>query len=134
MVARLSTIAALPAFARLGPNNDKLRGNDMRKHWALLCLVIAAIFALAAAAQAADYPTRPIRLVVPYVAGGPTDAQARLFAQYLSRDLKQSVFVENKGGAQGAIGAEAVAHGDADGYSLLFTTSSVVKTAFARKP
>src|SRR5882757_8766467 len=57
----------------------------------------------------------------------PTDAQARLFAEYLARDLKQSVFVENKGGAQGAIGAEAVAHGDPDGYTLLFTTSSVVE-------
>jgi tripartite-type tricarboxylate transporter receptor subunit TctC len=65
--------------------------------------------------------------VVPYVAGGPTDAQARLFAEFLARDLKQSVFVENKGGAQGAIGAEAVAHGEADGYSLLFTTSSVIE-------
>jgi len=98
----------------------------MRKSWALLYLLFATIFA-AAPVRAADYPTRPIRLVVPYVAGGPTDAQARLFAEYLSRDLKQSVFVENKGGAQGAIGAEAVAHGESDGYTLLFTTSSVIE-------
>src|SRR5215469_17744109 len=98
----------------------------MRKNWAQLCLLLPAMFA-AASVQAADYPTRPIRLVVPYVAGGPTDAQARLFAEYLGRDLKQSVFVENKGGAQGAIGAEAVAHGDADGYTMLFTTSSVIE-------
>jgi tripartite-type tricarboxylate transporter receptor subunit TctC len=98
----------------------------MRKNWTLLCLLFAAMFP-AASVQAADYPTRSIRLVVPYVAGGPTDAQARLFAEYLAHDLKQSVFVENKGGAQGAIGAEAVAHGEADGYTLLFTTSSVIE-------
>jgi tripartite-type tricarboxylate transporter receptor subunit TctC len=97
------------------------------KKWALICLALTATLAASPASLAADYPTRPIRLVVPYVAGGPTDAQARLFAEYLSRDLKQSVFVENKGGAQGAIGAETVAHGDPDGYSLLFTTSSVIE-------
>jgi len=98
----------------------------MRKSWALLYLLFATIFA-AVPVRAADYPTRPIRLVVPYVAGGPTDAQARLFGEYLAHDLKQSVFVENKGGAQGAIGAEAVAHGESDGYTLLFTTSSVIE-------
>jgi tripartite-type tricarboxylate transporter receptor subunit TctC len=97
----------------------------MRKNWALLCLLLAAAFA-ATTARAADYPNRPIRLIVPYVAGGPTDAQARLFAEYLGRDLKQTFIIENKGGAQGAIGAEAVAHADPDGYTLLFTTSSVV--------
>jgi len=97
----------------------------VRKNWALLCLFFTAMFA-ATTAAAADYPNRPIKLIVPYVVGGPTDAQARLFAEYLGRDLKQTVIVENKGGAQGAIGAEAVAHADPDGYTLLFTTSSVV--------
>jgi tripartite-type tricarboxylate transporter receptor subunit TctC len=98
----------------------------MRKNWALLCLAFTLWLAARQPSEAADYPTRPIRLVVPYVAGGPTDVQARLFAEYLARDLKQAVFVENKGGAQGAIGAEAVAHGEPDGYTLLFTTSSVI--------
>lgn len=99
----------------------------MRTKWALISLVFTVTLAAIQAAVAADYPTRPIKFVVPYVAGGPTDAQARIFAEYLSRDLKQPVFVENKGGAQGAIGAEAVAHGDADGYTMLFTTSSVIE-------
>jgi tripartite-type tricarboxylate transporter receptor subunit TctC len=99
----------------------------MRKNWALIFLALTAVLAVAPMSFAADYPTRAIRLVVPYVAGGPTDAQARLFAEFLARDLKQSVFVENKGGAQGAIGAEAVAHGEADGYTLLFTTASVIE-------
>jgi tripartite-type tricarboxylate transporter receptor subunit TctC len=85
------------------------------------------MFATASPSRAADYPTRPIKLVVPYVAGGPTDVQARLIAEYLGRDLKQTVFVENKAGAQGAIGAEAVAHADPDGYTLLFTASSVLE-------
>jgi tripartite-type tricarboxylate transporter receptor subunit TctC len=99
----------------------------MRKNWVLIAAAVAATLAVAVPLRAADYPTRPVRLVVPYVAGGPTDAQARLFADYLARDLKQSVFVENKGGAQGAIGAEAVAHGNPDGYTMLFTTSSVIE-------
>jgi tripartite-type tricarboxylate transporter receptor subunit TctC len=98
----------------------------MRNIRVLVACVVAAMTAMSVS-HAADYPTRPIRFVVPYVAGGPTDAQARMFAEYLGRELKQSVFIENKGGAQGAIGAEAVAHGDPDGYSLLFTTSSVIE-------
>ncbi|HLZ06796.1 MAG TPA: tripartite tricarboxylate transporter substrate binding protein [Bradyrhizobium sp.] len=99
----------------------------MRKNWALIWLALAAILAAAPAARAADYPSRPIRLIVPYVAGGPTDVLGRYFADYLSRDLKQTVVVENKAGAQGAIGAEAVAHAEPDGYTLLFTASSVIE-------
>src|SRR5690348_2217801 len=98
----------------------------MRKNWALLCLFFTAMFA-ATTARAADYPNRPIRLIVPYVAGGPTDVLGRYFADYLSRDLKQTVFVDNKAGAQGAIGAETVAHAEPDGYMLLFTASSVLE-------
>jgi len=90
----------------------------------VLCLVLAAILA-APCARAVDYPTRPIRLIVPYPAGGPTDVVGRMVADYLSRDLKQSVFVENKGGAQGTIGAEAAARAEADGYTLFFTVASI---------
>lgn len=96
----------------------------MRIVWALICLTL---LAMAPASRATDYPTRPIRFVVPYVAGGPTDVLGRMVAEYLSRDLKQSVFIENKGGAQGAIGAELVAHADPDGYTVLFTASSVLE-------
>jgi tripartite-type tricarboxylate transporter receptor subunit TctC len=69
-------------------------------------------------ASAVDYPARPIKLVVPYAAGGPTDVLGRVVADYLGRDLKQTTIVENKPGAQGAIGAEAVARADPDGYTL----------------
>jgi tripartite-type tricarboxylate transporter receptor subunit TctC len=90
------------------------------------CLSIAAILATVAYASAADYPTRPIKLVVPYAAGGPTDVLGRLVGEYLGRDLKQPVIVENKAGAQGAIGAEAVARSEPDGYTLFVTAASII--------
>src|SRR3954452_12711374 len=77
-------------------------------------------------ATAAEYPVRPIKLVVPYAAGGPTDVLGRLVADFLCRDLKQAVVVENKAGAQGAIGAEAVARAEPDGYTLFVTAASII--------
>ena len=96
-----------------------------RSAWAG-CLLIAAALAVAPNASAAEFPTRPIKLVVPYAAGGPTDIFGRLVAEYLGKDLKQAVFVENKGGAQGAIGADMVAHSAPDGYTLFGTSGSVI--------
>jgi tripartite-type tricarboxylate transporter receptor subunit TctC len=90
------------------------------------CLLISAAWVAAPAARAADFPARPIKLVIPYAAGGPTDLFGRLFAEFLGKDLKQTVFVENKGGAQGAIAAEMVAHAEPDGYTLLGTSGSVI--------
>ena len=95
--------------------------------WRAALFGLAAALILAPQAHALDYPTRPIKLVVPYPAGGPTDVLGRLVGDYLGRDLKQTVVVENKGGAQGAIGAEVVAHAEPDGYTLLFTPSSVLE-------
>ena len=90
------------------------------------CLGFVAVIAAAPDARAAEFPARPIKLVVPYAAGGPTDIFGRLLAEYLGKDLKQAVFVENRAGAQGAIGAEMVAHAEADGYTLLGTSGSVI--------
>ncbi|WP_375789632.1 Bug family tripartite tricarboxylate transporter substrate binding protein [Bradyrhizobium sp. Pha-3] len=88
-------------------------------------VALTALLTAALPARAADYPTRPIKLVVPYAAGGPTDVLGRLVGEYLGRDLKQVVVVENKAGAQGAIGAEAVARSDPDGYTLFVTAASI---------
>jgi tripartite-type tricarboxylate transporter receptor subunit TctC len=100
---------------------------NLRARSALIsCLVIVAAFAAIEEVRAAEFPTRPIKLVIPYAAGGPTDIFGRLVAEYLGKDLKQAVVVENKGGAQGAIGADMVAHAEPDGYTLLGTSGSVL--------
>ena len=97
----------------------------MKARAGLFVVGFAAIVATVTSARAADYPTRPIKLVVPYAAGGPTDMLGRLVGEYLGRDLKQPVIVENKAGAQGAIGAEAVARSEPDGYTLFVTAASI---------
>ncbi len=71
------------------------------------------------AAQADDYPNRPITMVVPFSAGGPTDTVTRLVAEAMSKDLGQQILVENVGGAGGTLGAARVAKAEKDGYTLL---------------
>lgn len=79
----------------------------------------AALVALSATAFAQDYPLRPVTLVVPFAAGGPTDTLARLVASSMSGSLGQQVTVENVGGAGGTLGAARVAKAPPDGYTLL---------------
>lgn len=96
----------------------------MKKHVNLLMLLAALCMAAAAAPAAAQdrYPTRQIRLVVPYPPGGTTDILARVIAQWLTDAWKQPVVVDNRGGASGNIGSEIVAKAPADGYTLLLGT------------
>lgn len=85
-------------------------------------LSIAAIFTALALPAWAQYPDKPIKLVVPFPPGGPTDIVARPLAQALGTALKQTVIVENRGGAGGSIGADLVAKSQPDGYTLLMGT------------
>jgi tripartite-type tricarboxylate transporter receptor subunit TctC len=82
-------------------------------------MVGAALFAAAATAFAQSYPDRVIRLVVPFPPGGPTDTAARIIGQKMGDGLKQQVIVENRPGASGMIGAEAVAKSAPDGYTIM---------------
>jgi tripartite-type tricarboxylate transporter receptor subunit TctC len=85
--------------------------------WTLALLLVAGT----AASQ--TYPAKPVRMVVGFAAGGPTDALARLYAQHLGTALGQQVVIENRGGADGVIAAEAVARSAPDGYTLFFPSS-----------
>jgi tripartite-type tricarboxylate transporter receptor subunit TctC len=94
-------------------------------NWRAVSAVVCGLVFAAPQGWAADYPSRPIRLIVPYAAGGPSDVQARIIGDYLGRDLKQTVVIENRAGAQGAIGAEMAARSEPDGYTLFFSAASV---------
>ena len=82
-------------------------------------LVAASALLTISASQADSFPSKPVTIVVPFAAGGPTDTVARLVAQAMSVDLKQSVLVENVGGAGGTVGAGRVARAQGDGHTLL---------------
>ena len=88
----------------------------------VVCALFALLLALPAAAQ--SYPSRPVRLIVPYQAGQGTDVAARYFSERLSKALGQQFVVDNKPGAGGNIGTEAVAHAAPDGYTLLMGTNA----------
>lgn len=88
-------------------------------------IVLAAALMACGGARAEDWPSRPITLVVPYAAGGPTDAIGRLFAQQMSEALNRTIVVENVGGAGGMIGASRVAQAAPDGYQVLFVGSAM---------
>jgi tripartite-type tricarboxylate transporter receptor subunit TctC len=79
-----------------------------------------------AKARAEDYPTRPVRLIVAFTAGGTADRTARLIAAKMESALGESVVVENKPGANGAVAAKYVAQSDPDGYTLFFTTAGAI--------
>src|SRR5579862_1556823 len=97
----------------------------MSHHHRLAAIAVAAIAIAATAVQAADnYPSRPMQMIVPFAAGGPTDIVGRIMGAKMGEILGQQIVVENKNGAGGNIGAEAVAKATPDGYTMLMATVS----------
>lgn len=100
--------------------------NERRYPGIRLILVLLACLPLGVAWAQASYPDRPVKLVVPFPPGGGTDAAARLVGAALSAELRQQVVVENRAGAGGSIGAQAVVDSPADGYTLFFATTGTI--------
>lgn len=90
------------------------------------CMLLGAACSASLAASAQDYPTRPVRLIVPFAAGGPTDVIARVVAQKLTEGMGQQVVVDNRAGAGGNIGMGIAATSPADGHTLIVVSSSFV--------
>lgn len=98
----------------------------------MLCRCLAAALALAACAvQAQSYPQRPVKLVVPFAAGGTTDSIGRIFAHALGERLGQQVVVENRAGGGGTVGSEAAARATPDGYTLLLGSAESFGLTYA---
>src|SRR5436190_14242082 len=102
----------------------------MHSHKLLIPLIAAASLAPAPSLAQQEYPNRPIRMIVPYPPGGPTDIMGRLTSEVLTKRLGQNVIVDNRGGAATAIGAEMAARAPADGYTVLVSS----ETTFAVTP
>ena len=103
----------------------------------MIVRVVAALATLIAVAgqpaHAQEWPDRPIRMIVPFAAGGSTDVAARLVGEYLTRALGQQVYVDNRTGANGNIGTETAAKSPADGYTILVVPDSVVSNPHVYK-
>jgi tripartite-type tricarboxylate transporter receptor subunit TctC len=94
-------------------------GSNSHRHFWPYVLALAAIAAALPCAQAQDYPTRAVKIIVPFPAGGTADVMPRIFGDWLSKKWGQPVVIENRTGAAGNIGAEAVAKAEPDGYTLM---------------
>lgn len=99
----------------------------------LSACVTAVTLAVSAQASAADYPTRPIRMIIPFPPGGTLDIVGRMLAEKLGTQMGQSIVVENRPGGNGIIGGDAVARATPDGYTLLFSASTFTTTQMTMK-
>src|SRR5262245_60497825 len=119
-------LSALGMRARTNGQNPK-RALSRRKRMRLigrLGIVFAAALALSAPVAAQDYPNHPVKIIVPFGAGGPADVFARIVGQYLQEALKQSFVIENRPGAGAVIGTNEVAKSAPDGYTLLMMSNT----------
>jgi tripartite-type tricarboxylate transporter receptor subunit TctC len=96
----------------------------MKRRYLAACIAALPLVTASLAAKAQSYPSKPIRLIVPFPAGGATDALARAVASKFGEKIDQSIVVDNRPGAGGSIGSDAVAKSAPDGYTLLLATSS----------
>ena len=99
----------------------------------VLGVIAATIGMFGAAAAQTDYPTHPVRLIVPFAPGGSTDSQARIVAEYLGRELGQQVIVVNVGGAGGTLGLNQAAKAAPDGYTFVTATPSLTINPYIQK-
>jgi tripartite-type tricarboxylate transporter receptor subunit TctC len=101
-----------------------------RRRFLSIAAAVAAPTILSSRALSAVWPTKPVRIVVPFTPGGSTDITARLVGNRLQEIWGQTVVIENKGGAGGNIAADMVAHGDADGYTILISGPGMATNRF----
>ena len=105
-----------------------------RRQFLHLAAGAAALPAMSRVAMAQAYPTRPVRVIVPFPAGGPGDIHARLMGQWLSERLGQQFVIDNRPGGGGTIGTETVVRAPADGYTLLLiATANAINTTMYEK-
>jgi tripartite-type tricarboxylate transporter receptor subunit TctC len=105
------------------------------RHWTFFLLASAALLAGGHAGAADEaWPAKPVRVIVPFPPGSATDNMARVVGQRMAAELKQPVIIDNRGGASGFIGADAVARGPADGYTLLIGTTSTQAVSVTLNP
>src|SRR5215470_17714176 len=95
-----------------------MRNRTMRTQWAKFAVMLLLVCAMPATGLAQAWPQRPIKMIVPFPAGGGTDFIGRLAAKHLTERLGQQIIVENRGGANGAIGLQALLQSDPDGYTI----------------
>jgi len=122
--ARLNGIRS--ALSQRRPARSAGEAIMARRNLALVVAAVTAAVAFCASAAAQSYPTRPIRVIVPYTAGSPNDVIVRLLAQRLEPKLGQPLVMDNRPGGGTVIGTKAAATAEPDGYTLLFSSSSLV--------
>src|SRR3954462_2692497 len=101
------------------------------KQWTVLTAGFAALIGAMPLASAAEFPTKPITLVLGFAPGGPSDVMARILTKRMEELLKQPVVIENRAGAGGGIAANAVARAAPDGYTILLATGSSLRSTSA---
>jgi len=109
-----------------------MNGTTIRRMASMLTVCLAAVFAPSAGAQ--PYPAKPVRVIVPFAPGGGSDLTARLFSSKLGALLGQQFMVDNRGGAGGIIGMEAVAKATPDGYTIMMMSGSFSASAATHRP